>query len=126
MITWEPSTPGKQIAHAELPAPTQLPLVAAPARGFRPSTDGLSKLMWLIVSPGSRQATVCMSFLFYTEKLVIQALLDRRSQLRHRLEASFSSSPWDGPLGRRRTPSSPGQLPKCSGGDESIGPYLPF
>jgi hypothetical protein len=73
MVTFEPSTPGQQIAHGE--CLRQLNSVLSLRRQrLQAVDDGLSRLMWLIVLVGAA-ATIGMSFLFYTEKIVIQALL---------------------------------------------------
>jgi hypothetical protein len=73
MVTLEPPTPGQQIAHGE--CLRQLNSILSLRRQrIQAIDDGLSRLMWLIVLLGAA-ATIGMSFLFYTEKLVIQALL---------------------------------------------------
>jgi hypothetical protein len=73
MVTLEPSTPGQQIAHGE--CLRQLNSILSLRRQrIQAIDDGLSRLMWLIVLLGAA-ATIGLSFLFYTEKTVIQVLL---------------------------------------------------
>jgi hypothetical protein len=73
MVTFEPPTPGQQIAHGECLRQLNSILTLRRER-IQAIDDGLSRLMWLIVLLGAA-ATIGMSFLFYTDKTVIQVLL---------------------------------------------------
>jgi hypothetical protein len=73
MFAFEPSTSGQQITHGE--CLRQLNAILSLRRQrFQAVDDGLSRLMWLIVLLGAA-ITIGMSFLFYTEKIVIHAIL---------------------------------------------------
>ncbi|HEX4964073.1 MAG TPA: DUF4239 domain-containing protein [Thermoanaerobaculia bacterium] len=73
MVTFEPATSGQQLAHAEGLRQVNVVLSLRRQR-FQAVDDGLSRLMWLIVLVGAA-VTICTTFLFYTEKVLIQALL---------------------------------------------------
>ncbi|MBW8877998.1 MAG: DUF4239 domain-containing protein [Acidobacteria bacterium] len=73
MVTFEPATPGQQIAHGE--SLRQLNSVLSLRRQrLQAVDDGLSRLMWLIVLLGAA-LTIGLTFFFCTDKLAIQALL---------------------------------------------------
>jgi hypothetical protein len=73
MVTFEPATPGQQIAHGE--CLRQLNAVLSLRRQrLQAVDDGLSGLMWLIVLLGAA-ITIGLTFFFCTDKVRIQALL---------------------------------------------------
>ncbi len=73
MVTFEPSTPGQQVAQGEILRQLNGVLTLRRQR-LQAVDDGLSRLMWLIMLVGAA-ITIGMTCLFYTDKLEMQALL---------------------------------------------------
>ncbi|HEX3557280.1 MAG TPA: hypothetical protein VIA62_28975 [Thermoanaerobaculia bacterium] len=73
MVTFEPSTPGQQVAQGEILRQLNSVLTLRRQR-LQAVDDGLSRLMWLIMLVGAA-ITIGITYLFCTEKLGIQAVL---------------------------------------------------